>query len=89
MQMIELRRFDELLLTRERGRLVGESLPDDKELILDCRGVRAISPSFLDELIRVAARRNITLTFRNLPTRARRSLNRLERAQRDRVAQAV
>lgn len=90
MQTVELRRFDEFLLTRELGRTVGERLPDSQHLLLDCRGVKAVSPSFLDELIRTAAERGVTLSFKNVPERTKHHLEILERAsERRRLAQAV
>jgi hypothetical protein len=77
--------FDDLLLTREPGRHVGEALPREGRLCLDLRGVGAASPSFLDELIRTATRRGIELSFTNVPSRIKDHLGILERANERRV----
>jgi hypothetical protein len=87
---IELKRFNQLLLTRELGRDIGQKLPESERLLVDCRGVKAISPSFLDELIRTTAERGIAISFENVPQRTKHQLAILERAsERRRLAQAV
>jgi hypothetical protein len=86
---VRLRDFDDLLLTRQRGREVGRSLPDARELCLDLRGVKAASPSFLDEVIRTTAKRGTAVAFRNVPARIKPSLAVLERVHSRGVEQAV
>lgn len=89
MRTLRLRDFNALLLTRERGRQLGEALPVERHMVLDCRGVKAISPSFLDELIRTASERGIELSFKGVPDRLRPNLELLEQARERRPAHAV
>jgi hypothetical protein len=89
MRTVRLSDFDDLLLTRERGRKIGRKLPREAKLCLDLRGVNAASPSFLDELIRTATTRGTELSFTNVPARTKRHLALLERANERRVEQAV
>lgn len=85
MRTVRLRDFDDLLLTRERGREVADKLPRASMLCLDLRGVNAASPSFLDELIRSATSLGIGLSFTNVPSRIKEQLGLLERANERRV----
>lgn len=69
-----------LLLTRERGRELAMSLPRVKEIVLDFKAVEAMSPSFLDELIRGLHARGIeSIVLRNVSDRTAENLRRLKR----------
>lgn len=84
MRSVRLSRYDELLLTRERGREIALNLPEADHLVLDFQGVEVASPSFLDELIKVAAERGISLAATNVNRRTKENLRRLERVNADR-----
>jgi hypothetical protein len=86
---VRLTDFDDLLLTRERGRKVGLRLPQKAELRLDLRGVKAVSPSFLDELLRTTSRRGVAVSFTNVPARVKGNLAVLERVHGKKIEQAV
>ena len=80
----KLTRYEAPLVTRERGREVGVDLPDHQKVVLDFRGVRVASPSFLDELIKTATKRGVSLTITNASPRIRHSLARLQRVTEER-----
>lgn len=70
--------FGTVLLTRERGRLLGDQLPGGSTVVLDFGDVRAASPSFLDQLRRAARERGITLTLENTSAHIRHTLEILD-----------
>ena len=84
MRTVQLSETDTLLLTRGRGRTVGKNLPQAAELCLDFSKVQAASPSFLDELIKVASSRDISLSAVNVSKRIRTTLETLSRVNGDR-----
>lgn len=79
---VQLSSYDTLLVTRERGRSVALDLPKNGEVILDFEGVEVASPSFLDELIKGAMRRGLSLTIVNANPRTRTNLLRLLRVNK-------
>lgn len=88
MLRIRLSEQDNLLLTRERGRAVGQRLPRDTALVLDFKGVEVASPSFLDELLRTAFQRGTQVKIVNAPAEVRQRLRVLEQVSEDRAAAA-
>lgn len=81
---LAMRRFGELLLTRERGKDVVRDIPDDlSELTLDFEGVDVASPSFLDEVLRGAFSAGASsVAFVNASERTNTSLERLLNRER-------
>ncbi len=76
---VPLKDEDVLLLTRERGRKVGLGLPNGP-VLLDFEGVEVASPSFLDELLRVADGRALEVEITNANRGILANLRRLNRA---------
>lgn len=57
---VQMHKFGELLLTRDRARSVATKLPAADILILSFKGVKVASPSFLDQIIRSMYSRGVT-----------------------------
>jgi hypothetical protein len=70
--------FGTVLVTRERGRLLGDQLPGSSAVVLDFKEVRAASPSFLDQLRRAATERGSALTFENASAHIQHTLEILD-----------
>ncbi len=77
---VPLKDEDVLLLTREHGRKVGLGLPNGPAL-LDFEGVEVASPSFLDELLRIADGRALEVEVTNANRGIAVNLRRLYRAR--------
>ncbi len=74
-EVVRLLEFGDILLTRDTGRLVVSRLPKEDKLLLDCTGVQAITPSFLDEVVRLSSVRNTKVEFINFPHRLRSTIS--------------
>lgn len=70
-----------LMLTREAANRVVDALVS-QEVTVDCRRVEAMTPSFMDEMMRSARERHIDLRFVGVPERLRGTLSFLERRYR-------
>lgn len=79
MRVVRVANFAKILVTRERGRGLADGLPPESDVTLDFEGVRAASPSFLDQLRRSAEERGARLTFVNVSDQTRKVLDLLER----------
>lgn len=80
---IQMTDFGNLLLTRARGKEVGESLPPKRQVVLDFAGIEVASPSFLDEMIKTAFGRGVrSIAFVHASAATQHSIQRL-RSLRD------
>lgn len=77
-ETVRMAQFGSVLVTRDRARAIREDLPECRSLDLDFKDVGVASPSFLDELLKVAIKRGVTeLRFRNTSDATNRNLERL------------
>lgn len=75
---VKMARFGSVLVTRDRARAIENELPECKSLTLVFEGVGVASPSFLDELLKVAVKRGVKeLRFQDTSDATNRNLERL------------
>lgn len=77
-----VKKFGELLLTRDRARLVAKELPIADILVLAFDGVEVASPSFLDQIIRSMVERGVVeIQFEGFNRQIGRNIDRVLKAR--------